>query len=106
MCAVFVFVRVRCRGMRMFVRVRRAAFVVRMLVLRVLVRMLVRMRYFFVRMFVFVVCHSLCSFTKIKIVNACHYNPLVFIMAIAYLVERLINFSVRLPPAYVFVKLN
>jgi len=61
MRAVFVFVRVRRRGMRMFVRAHRVAFGVRMLVLRVIVRMLMRMRYFLVRMFVFMFCHRLCS---------------------------------------------
>jgi len=69
MLAGFVFMRVRCRRMRMLVRVRRnVAFGVRVFVLRVVVRMLVFMRYLFVRVFVFmfVVCHCLCSFISVK----------------------------------------
>jgi len=62
MFAVFVFVRMRCGGMRMFLRVFRLAFGRRMLMMRVIVRMLVRVRYFFVRMFMFVFRHYCRSF--------------------------------------------
>jgi len=61
MCAGFVFVRMFNGGMRVFVRVR-FAFVVRMLVLGVVVRMLVRVRRFFVFVFVFVVGHFFAPF--------------------------------------------
>jgi hypothetical protein len=62
MFARFVFVRMRCGGMRMFVRMLRFAFGVRMLMIRIVVRMLVDVRYFFVRVFVFVFGHNRCSF--------------------------------------------
>jgi len=71
MFAVFVFVRMRCGGMRMFMRVFCLAFGRRMLMVRVIVRMLVRMRYFFVRMFVRM-------FVCIFVFGFCHYRRSLF----------------------------
>jgi len=65
-----VFVRMRCSGMDMFVRVGRFAILVRMFVMRVVMKMLVRVRHVVVFMFVFMVGHFIAPLLRLRLGTA------------------------------------